>query len=563
LNLLAQIASSNLQNSERLAIFKNEIGERQVVLGRLQYRARLEHVMSVIASHFIALDPEKVDEGIQRSLETLARFTGIDRCYLVLFAQEGRPETDMRVWYSSGPGAPDGSADDLSWKVFNWSLGKLDQFETIHIPRLTGMSPEDEGVAAYLQSRGIKSFTAIPLISNRSAIGYLGFEAVRAELEWPQDILALLKVCAEMFANLLERKWAEKQAKDTQEKVYSQIMVLEQRNQESAIITEMGELLQASRTSDEAYPIIVRFIQRLLPSSSGALYIVHDSKDPAENVIAWGSDQPEPAEHELVLSECWGMRRGHIYVVQDPAGESLCGHLKPPIQGGYVCVPLIAQGGASGVLHIRQPAGGPQGEPFTESQQRLAVKIAEYIAMALTNLKLRDELRSQAIRDPLTGLFNRRYMEETLDREIRRAIRHSTSVGMIMFDIDRMKPINDQFGHDAGDLLLKTLGHALHKMFRGEDVACRYGGDEFTIVLPEATLAEVWRRAEQVREMAKRLNFQYEGKSITPLTLSIGVSAYPDHGLTAERLLLACDAASYAAKSEGGDRIMMGREIET
>jgi diguanylate cyclase (GGDEF)-like protein len=222
-------------------------------------------------------------------------------------------------------------------------------------------------------------------------------------------------------------------------------------------------------------------------------------------------------------------------------------------------VPLIAQGVAVGVLHLRTSGDEP---PFDPNQQRLASRIAEYTALALTNLNLRDKLRSQAIRDPLTGLFNRRYMEETLEREIRRANRHNTSVGVILFDIDRMKPINDGFGHDAGDVLLRALGELMLRTFRGEDVACRYGGDEFTIVLPEASLADVWRRAEQFREAVKKLEVVYEGKSLGPVTLSIGVAAYPDHGLTSERVLLAADAASYASKSEGGDRIMVGRDGE-
>jgi hypothetical protein len=132
-----------------------------------------------------------------------------------------------------------------------------------------------------------------------------------------------------------------------------------------------------------------------------------------------------------------------------------------------------------------------------------------------------------------------------------------------MFDIDKMKPINDRFGHDAGDLVLKTLGNELLRMFRGEDVACRYGGDEFTIVLPEASLADVWQRAEQMRDAVKRIDLQYEGKQLGAVTLSIGVAAYPDHGASTERVLLAADAASYASKSEGGDRIMMGHKAET
>jgi len=344
-----------------------------------------------------------------------------------------------------------------------------------------------------------------------------------------------------------------------QEKIQNQLTSLEKINREGGLVTEMGDLLQACRISDEAYPIITRYIQRLIPLGSGALYMVQDVKDPAENVVSWGKSPPGPVEHELIMNECWSLRRGRLYTVKDPTVESLCGHLKGPSQTGYLCAPLIAQGIAVGVLHLRLEPDAPPGEFFSENQQRLAVKIAEYIAMALTNLRLRDELRGQAIRDPLTGLFNRRYMEETLDREIRRAKRHSSSVGIIMFDIDHMKPINDGFGHDAGDMVLKTLGQELTKMFRGEDVACRYGGDEFVIVLPETSLADVWGRAEQMRERIKSRNLQYDGANMGSITLSIGVAAYPDHGMTTERILLASDAASYTAKSEGGDRIMMGQ----
>lgn len=573
LNLFAQVASSNLQNSERSTAFKNELQDRQSAYDKLQQRARLEHILAMIASRFISMDLTRVDEGIQRSLETLVKYTGIDRSYIILFPSGAGSsgEAKPQAWYSNGANHSEGGFEDLTREEFYWYLNKLNQFETIHIPRL-GNTPSDEDSAAeYLHARGIKSFTAIPLVANRTVIGFLGFEALQAEVEWPADMLSLLKVSAEMFVNLLQRQWLEKVVKENQEKDNRQIKTLELRIQERDLIAEMGDLLQACRTADESFAIVTRFMQRQFPDGSGALYIIHDAKDPAELVAAWGEPGLAPTEQELVLNECWGMRRGRIYAIQDPVSEPLCGHIKSPVKAGYLCVPLMSHGTAVGVLHLRQRPdprqGGETPEPdsvahFSDLQQRLAVKMAEYIAMALSNLKLRDVLRSQAIRDPLTGLFNRRYMEETLDREIRRATRHAISVGIIMFDIDRMKPINDHYGHDAGDLLLKALGHELQRLFRGEDVACRYGGDEFTVVLPEATLAEVWRRAEQMREAIKHLNVQYEGHPMGPLTLSIGVAAYPDHGLTAERVLQASDAASYAAKSEGGDRIMMGRQVE-
>src|SRR5271157_770715 len=562
LSLFAQLVSSRLQNTERLNSDAIEIEDWKRKHESLQYRARIEQIIAVLSAHFITIELENIDEDITRSLQMIARVTGIERCYIVLIARTSGLDMNSPMRYTSWKNSPERKMEDLSTSEFQWYMNKFSQLETIHLPYVKDLSPENEEGVGFLQARGIKSFTAIPLVSNRSVIGYLAFEAMQNELEWSQDVLNLLKTGAEMFVNLLERKLAIKRENEAREKITSQMELLDQRNQESALMTEMADLLQACRTADEAYPIIIRYIQRLIPLGSGALYLIHDAKDPAELAASWGSNQPGPTEHELVLSECWALRRGRIYVVEDPASEPICSHIKEPIQAGYLCVPLIAQGVAVGDLHLRLPAESDEPLKFSENQQRLASKISEYIAVPLTNLKLRDELRSQAICDPLTKLYNRRYMEETLEREIRRATRHSTTVGIIMFDIDKMKPINDRFGHDAGDLLLKALGREMLNLFRGEDVACRYGGDEFTIVLSEASLADTWRRAEQLREAVKRLDIKYEGAPIGPITLSIGVAAYPDHGLSAERVLLASDAASYASKSEGGDRISMGHKVE-
>jgi diguanylate cyclase (GGDEF)-like protein len=221
---------------------------------------------------------------------------------------------------------------------------------------------------------------------------------------------------------------------------------------------------------------------------------------------------------------------------------------------------LIAQGETVGLLHVRAHSNnGTQLLP--EHQQQLVRMLAEHTALALSNLHLRDKLRSQAIRDPLTGLFNRRYMEATLERELRRAARHRTSVGIIMFDVDRMKPINDTFGHEAGDIVLRGVGELMLKMFRGEDVACRYGGDEFMIVLPEAGLEDIYQRADQLRQAFKNLSLEYEGSTLGPISLSIGVSVFPEHGTNTERLLQVSDEAVYLAKAAGGDRVMLGKVL--
>jgi diguanylate cyclase (GGDEF)-like protein len=293
----------------------------------------------------------------------------------------------------------------------------------------------------------------------------------------------------------------------------------------------------------------------LFPAASGALYVIRRVGDPAENTARWGDANAFIIEKDLALNDCWAFRRGRLHLVTDLASDPLCSHLGDPLPAAYLCAPLIAHGELIGLLHLRTDSLVGKSEGF----QNLSALFAEQIALALSNLSLRDKLRSQAIRDPLTGLFNRRYMEETLQRELRRATRHNSSVGIMMLDVDGLKPINDLYGHDSGDVLLRALGELQIRMFRGEDVACRYGGDEFTTILPEASLADMWSRANQLRDNFKKITLEHNGKPIGPATLSIGIAVFPDHSTAAEKLIQLADAAAYQAKSEGGDRVMIAR----
>ena len=175
-------------------------------------------------------------------------------------------------------------------------------------------------------------------------------------------------------------------------------------------------------------------------------------------------------------------------------------------------------------------------------------------------LKSQALLREQSVRDYLTGLFNRRYMEETLERELLRAERKKLSVGMIMLDLDNLKQFNDTWGHAAGDEILREVGSLLLRQVRGEDIACRYGGDEFILILPDATRAVTCGRAELICELARQFHLQFEGKSLAALTLSIGVAVFPEHGSTSTTVLRAVDAALYRAKREGRNRVVVAEQ---
>ena len=176
--------------------------------------------------------------------------------------------------------------------------------------------------------------------------------------------------------------------------------------------------------------------------------------------------------------------------------------------------------------------------------------------MALANLQLREELHAQSIRDPLTGLFNRRYLEESLKQQIHFARRKKQPLGMIMLDVDYFKRFNDTYGHDAGDLVLQKIAAYLQNHIRGSDIACRYGGEEMMIILPEASLENTRQRAEQLRSGIKGLNIRHNKQSLGKITVSLGVSAYPEHGSSSQELFEAADSALYQAKAQGRDRVI-------
>ena len=182
-----------------------------------------------------------------------------------------------------------------------------------------------------------------------------------------------------------------------------------------------------------------------------------------------------------------------------------------------------------------------------------------------TTRRLRESearLREISVRDVLTGLFNRRYLEETLEREIRRAERKQLSLGIIMLDIDLFKHINDTYGHQAGDAVLHELGWSLKSGIRGSDIACRYGGEEFVLMLPETSVEVTRQRAERVHQDAKNLKIYYNGMLLETVTLSVGVAAYPEHGSSSLSLLSAVDAALYRAKIEGRNRVVVAGDVK-
>ncbi|HYM68233.1 MAG TPA: diguanylate cyclase, partial [bacterium] len=258
-------------------------------------------------------------------------------------------------------------------------------------------------------------------------------------------------------------------------------------SQEAGLLGQMSDLLQASLSIDEACGVIARTVPRLFPGCGGSIYLASPSRDVLESVVSWG-DGGGGGASAFALEDCWALRRGQPHYFGHDSTDARCRHLADAPAAASLCVPLMAQGDASGVLCLVDSAPAPLPRVFSEDEIRLARTVADQVGLAIANLRLRDTLRHQSIRDPLTGLYNRRYLEETLERELRRAERAGQSLGVLMFDIDLFKQFNDTFGHEAGDVMLREVGRLLRDRFRREDIVCRYGGEEFVIVLPTATL---------------------------------------------------------------------------
>jgi diguanylate cyclase (GGDEF)-like protein len=372
----------------------------------------------------------------------------------------------------------------------------------------------------------------------------------------------LLQELIEIKAQVLELRILENEHKKAQSVLQNAKNELQLHAREIALLSEMGELLQTCLTLDEAYTVIDHTMQQLFNEDSGSLCVLDQDQNLVDTVVAWG----EEATGEKIFSpgDCWALRRGQLYSVGDASTGIICKHVGPPTAMSYICVPMIAQGETLGILHIRSnPWGGSESpdQPIrtAESKWQLALTVSEHIGLALANLKLRETLRSQAIRDPLTGLFNRRYMEESLERELRRSQRKGVPLGIVMMDIDHFKHFNDNFGHAAGDYLLRELGVFLKTLVRGEDIASRYGGEEFIVVFPETSLEETVQRAEQVRQDVKNLKLSEQFPKNEGVTMSLGVAVFPQHGTTYEQILKSVDTALYQAKRDGRDRIAVAK----
>ena len=312
-------------------------------------------------------------------------------------------------------------------------------------------------------------------------------------------------------------------------------------------------LLHSCQTVEEALEVAGNALSQLIPHGAGVCYLMRASQNLLEMHALFGTRGAEYVD-AMRPEQCWALRRGAMHAYDPARPTARCEHLHDldDARACGVCVPLTSQGSVLGLLHVSARDGSLPSE-----LERAAIEaVAEHLAVVLYSLELRESLRVQSLRDPLTGLYNRRYLEESLPREIERCERRGRPLSVLMLDVDHFKRFNDEHGHGAGDALLTRIGQVLGSMTRGEDIACRYGGEEFTIVMPEASAEQACARAEQIREAVAGATVSYMRRELGPVSVSIGLSQLRAGMDSPETLMADADRALYAAKAQGRNRVV-------
>lgn len=353
---------------------------------------------------------------------------------------------------------------------------------------------------------------------------------------------------------------AKKEAEAAQRK--AQEILYQERTRQAAArrLAELDEWLQSCQSLDELYKIVTRFMGRLLPGSKGELYLYSNSRDALVGTCKWNTTDLHTS---IGADSCWALRRGRAYEYESDGLCFVCDHVEAHKHdvdvNEYICLPIVAHGDTVGLLHIRFDHTD-DGAAHVAEHAEFAIRCAEHIAMAIANVKLRDELHDQSIRDPLTGLYNRRYFMDAMRREIARAERGDAGFGLMSLDADKFKAFNDNHGHDAGDMVLRAISDRMQQVAEPGGICCRMGGEEFAILLPSMDMKQTGAIAERLRDEISQLEVRTAFGLLPRITISAGICAFSGGGASPNGLLKIADEALYEAKQAGRNCVKRGKK---
>lgn len=311
----------------------------------------------------------------------------------------------------------------------------------------------------------------------------------------------------------------------------------------------MTDMLQAAETYDDASAVLMATARRLLPGYGAALFVFNNSRDRLDLARAWDMPDDYIAPEVLSPSNCWTLKRGKPHINAPGDATLCCAHHASQLAS--VELPMMACGQVHGLLIIAHPEAEGAFDRLMDIR-RLGRALADSMSLALSNIALREKLRTQSLRDPLTGLYNRRYMEDALERFVSLGSRTGGSTAVVMLDLDNFKKLNDEHGHAKGDAVLRDVAAQIVGALRPTDVVCRYGGEELVAILPDCSLEDAMEKAEALRDRIESLSASHE----CAISASLGIATVPETATSATDVLPIADAALYAAKKAGKNRIV-------
>ena len=313
------------------------------------------------------------------------------------------------------------------------------------------------------------------------------------------------------------------------------------------LLFKMTDMLQSALGHADANSVLRSTASSLMPGFGGALYIFNNSGDRLELSTSWHWPEASSPSETISPSDCWAIKRGKLHLNLADHNALRCEHQ----ESGLVTmeIPMMARGEIYGLLLVQRD-GNEAAQELRETAN-LAAALADAMSLSLSNLALRERLRTQALRDALTGLYNRRYMEDALERYSDQANRTKSPMSIVMIDLDHFKKLNDEHGHAMGDAILAEAATAILGTIRPCDIACRYGGEELVVLLPDCSLDEAATKAEQLRNRIERLSDRHG----IPISASFGVSTISETSKAKEAMTDA-DRALYRAKQEGRNRVV-------
>lgn len=362
--------------------------------------------------------------------------------------------------------------------------------------------------------------------------------------------LLLLALFAMLLRDAVMRQKIGRAMVLSNEQLESSVRALEERASETQLLTGARDELQLCVALNQVYESAVHSFGRLLEGTTGSLCMINNSRQLVEVVGAWNGAAGLAAFEDAFLPDaCCGLRLGQSRWRGPEISSIHCAHFAAECPERYLCMPISAHGNTLGVLYVQ--CGSLEDVAMVNSRMDGLRQLVQLTGMAIASLNLRMKLENQSIRDSLTGLFNRHFMQISLERELARAARRKQPLAVFMMDLDHFKKFNDTYGHAVGDMALRTVAEIFKSNIRTEDIACRYGGEEFTIILPDMALPVAMERAESIRRAVAGLRLPVEGQVLSGFSISVGVAVYPTDGEQGEQLLRNADMALYRAKRQG------------